>query len=89
MNAPPKALAAVPRTDIPPFVPGGTVRHGAVTSRGGDSDNIPSSEASVSPVHVAKWLHGVLTSVILKRDITALHTLDMRKGGLDSTEGLL
>lgn len=45
----------VPRTDMAPFVPGGT-RLKVVMSRGGDFERIPSSDASVSPMQHASCL---------------------------------
>mmetsp|Transcript_971 Transcript_971/g.2784 ORF Transcript_971/g.2784 Transcript_971/m.2784 type:complete len:209 (-) Transcript_971:192-818(-) len=54
MRRPPSADAAVPSRETPPLVPGGTRRHGAVTSRGGAFDSAPSSDANVSPAQHAK-----------------------------------
>ena len=48
----------VPRTDMAPFVPGGT-RLKVVMSRGGDFERIPSSDASVSPMQHASCLFAV------------------------------
>eukprot|EP01139_Manchomonas_bermudensis_P011405 Amastigsp_a342796_22.p2 type:complete len:125 gc:universal Amastigsp_a342796_22:236-610(+) len=53
INAPPATDAAVPTVDMPPFVPGGTVRQGAITSRGGERERTPSSDAHVSPQQAA------------------------------------
>jgi hypothetical protein len=44
----PSSPASNPLTVTPPFVPRGTVRQGAVTSRGSDVERIPSSEEKVS-----------------------------------------
>lgn len=61
MTNPPARDATVPRTDKPPLVPGGT-RLSVVIKIGGDLDNMPSSEAKVSPKQQAKWLNGLSTS---------------------------
>lgn len=53
MIRPPDRDARVPARDIAPLVPGGTLAN-VVTSRGGDLDRIPSSEAIVSPKQHAK-----------------------------------
>jgi hypothetical protein len=44
----PRSPASSPLTVTPPFVPRGTVRQGAVMSRGSDVERIPSSEENVS-----------------------------------------
>jgi hypothetical protein len=55
MDKPPNKLASVPPSDIPPFVPGGTVLS-VVIRIGGCEERMPSSEARVSPKQQAKWL---------------------------------
>lgn len=57
MIIPPANEASVPPTETPPFVPGGTT-FPVVMSRGGEDDNMPSSEARVSPKQQAKCLEG-------------------------------
>ena len=52
---PPANDATVPRTDMPPLVPGGTGLN-VVIKMGGDLDNMPNSDAKVSPKQQAKWL---------------------------------
>jgi hypothetical protein len=58
MINPPTRDAAVPRTDRPPLVPGGTGLN-VVIKMGGDLDNMPNSEAKVSPKQQEKWLNAV------------------------------
>lgn len=58
MTNPPARDATVPRTDKPPLVPGGTGLN-VVIRMGGDLDNIPSSDAKVSPKQQAKWLNTI------------------------------
>lgn len=58
MTNPPNRDAAVPRTDKPPLVPGGTGLN-VVIKMGGDLDNMPNSDAKVSPKQQAKWLNAV------------------------------
>jgi hypothetical protein len=55
---PPMAEAAVPSTDMPPLVPGGTRFH-VVMRIGGVFERIPSSEARVSPKQQLKCLQKV------------------------------
>ena len=55
---PPIRDAAVPRVDKPPFVPGGTGLK-VVIKMGGDLDNMPNSDARVSPKQQAKWLNAI------------------------------
>ena len=50
---PPARDAAVPSTDKPPLVPGGTGLN-VVIKMGGDLDNMPNSDAKVSPKQQAK-----------------------------------
>ena len=45
--------AASPVVVTPPFVPGGTVRHGAVMRKGLVTERIPSSEEKVSAATAA------------------------------------
>ena len=64
--APPAMDANVPPKDIAPLVPGGT-RLNVVTSRGGESERIPSSDPRVSPKQQAKCLrlgHFLLTTIL-------------------------
>lgn len=49
----PRRPACIPVAVTPPFVPGGTVRHGAVIRRGLDVASIPSSEENVSAATAA------------------------------------
>lgn len=56
---PPMADAIVPPTEIPPFVPAGTVLK-VVMRTGGELDRMPNSEASVSPRQQANWLERAL-----------------------------
>lgn len=58
MTNPPARDATVPRVDKPPLVPGGTDLS-VVIKMGGDLDNIPSSDARVSPKQQEKWLDAV------------------------------
>ena len=58
ITKPPMRDAAVPRTDKPPFVPGGTGLN-VVIKMGGDLDNMPSSDAKVSPKQQEKWLNAI------------------------------
>lgn len=53
MKIPPKKLTIKPKTETPPFVPRGT-RFRVVIKIGSDFDNMPSSEAHVSPFAIAK-----------------------------------
>jgi hypothetical protein len=53
MMNPPARDATVPRADKPPLVPGGTGLN-VVIKIGGDLDNMPSSDANVSPKQQAK-----------------------------------
>jgi hypothetical protein len=55
MTKPPARDATVPRMDMPPLVPGGT-RLSVVIKMGDDLDNMPSSDARVSPKQQEKWL---------------------------------
>lgn len=55
---PPARDATVPRADRPPLVPGGT-GFSVVIKMGGDLDNMPSSDARVSPKQQEKWLEDV------------------------------
>jgi hypothetical protein len=55
---PPARDAAVPSTDKPPLVPGGTGLN-VVIKMGGDLDNMPNSDAKVSPKQQAKWLNAI------------------------------
>lgn len=64
MANPPARDAAVPRVDMPPLVPGGTGLS-VVIKMGGDLDNIPSSDARVSPKQQEKWLDLVHQSFVL------------------------
>jgi hypothetical protein len=52
MKAPSKP-APRPAAVTPPFVPGGTMRHGAVMRRGFDFERMPSSEENVSAATAA------------------------------------
>ena len=56
---PPMPDAIVPPTEIPPFVPAGTVFR-VVMRTGGDLERMPNSEASVSPRQQANWLERTL-----------------------------
>ena len=49
----PSRPAARPVTVTPPFVPGGTVRQGAVMRRGWEGERMPSSEEKVSAATAA------------------------------------
>lgn len=60
---PPVKDAAVPRTDMPPFVPGGTGLN-VVIRMGGDLDNMPNSDAKVSPKQQAKWLNAIRQTLV-------------------------
>ena len=53
MINPPARDAAVPSTDKPPLVPGGTGLN-VMIKMGGDLDNMPNSDAKVSPKQQAK-----------------------------------
>lgn len=66
MTNPPARDARVPRVDKPPLVPGGTGLN-VVIKIGGDLDNIPNSDANVSPKQQAKWLHVIYQSPIRAR----------------------
>lgn len=55
MTDPPARDARVPSIDKPPLVPGGTGLS-VVIKMGGDLDNMPSSDARVSPKQQEKWL---------------------------------
>jgi len=69
MINPPIKDAAVPRTDKPPLVPGGTGLR-VVIKMGGDLDNMPSSDAKVSPKQQAKWPSETRTRALLHPDVT-------------------
>ena len=60
---PPIRDATVPRTDIPPLVPGGTGLN-EVIKMGGDLDNMPSSDAKVSPKQQEKWLNAIHQNLV-------------------------
>lgn len=62
--APPTTEANVPPKDIAPLVPGGT-RLNVVTSRGGESERIPSSDPRVSPKQQAKCPSAARTNALL------------------------
>ena len=63
MTNPPIRDAMVPRTDKPPFVPGGTGLN-VVIKMGGDLDNMPNSDAKVSPKQQAKWLNAIRQTLV-------------------------
>lgn len=60
---PPTRDATVPRTDKPPLVPGGTGLN-VVIKMGGDFDNMPNSDAKVSPKQQEKWLNFVCQTLV-------------------------
>jgi len=71
MTNPPARDATVPRTDKPPLVPGGTGLS-VVIKMGGDLDNMPSSDARVSPKQQEKWPRDARSRALLSPDVTCV-----------------
>lgn len=67
---PPARDAAVPSTDKPPLVPGGTGLN-VVIKMGGDLDNMPNSDARVSPKQQEKWLDVIYQTFIETSEYSA------------------
>lgn len=81
---PPARDATVPRTDKPPLVPGGTGLS-VVIKMGGDLDNMPSSDARVSPKQQEKWLD-VVHQPFVQMCETWTHPSDARSRALLSPD---
>jgi hypothetical protein len=69
MTNPPARDARDPRVDKPPLVPGGTGLN-VVIKIGGDLDNMPNSDANVSPKQQAKWPRDARSMALLNPDVT-------------------